>query len=366
MKKMSLMEKELVEKREVTAIEMVGLGILVIALLGIVFIPEHLAGGFNAMATKIKTSVFDVFIMGTVGVAIIASVITGRILERLGFTDALVRIFVPYAQKIGINSAVVIPAVYNILGDINAAGRIAGPTLKKANATKDEQKIAIALMVQSQQSFSTFMFGLLAFSLTGLKAFPIIIVALLLPILVVPLLLSKLVYKDTNPVALETLPHFTPKTAVAPTLFGAAREGAELLFLLIVPAAAAVFAVIGVLEYAGIWQTVEKGLAAVLNLLSIHAETGIISVMVSPTLAMATMVNQLREGVQIAPHLIVGSFILASSGFPIGVALGQIPTVWSGVSDLSEGEAMQAVMLGLAMRIITAAAAGFLLTPLLL
>jgi hypothetical protein len=29
--------------------------------------------------------------------------------------------------------------VYNILGDINAAGRIAGPILVKAGATKDEQ-----------------------------------------------------------------------------------------------------------------------------------------------------------------------------------------------------------------------------------
>ncbi|NPV44451.1 MAG: hypothetical protein HPY70_10840 [Firmicutes bacterium] len=362
---MSIMEKEVTGKREMTTIEIIGLVMVGAAVLGILFIPEHLAGAFNAMATRIKTSVFDVFIMGSVGVAIIASVITGRILERLGFTDALIRIFVPYAKKIGVNSAVVIPAVYNILGDINAAGRIAGPTLKKANATKDEQKIAVATMVQSQQSFSTFMFGLLAFSLGGVKAFPVIIVALLLPLLVVPLLLSKTIYRNTKPVSLDVLPKFTPETGFAPTLFGAAREGAELLFLLIVPAAAAVFAVIGILEYAGVWQPIQNGLAAVLTSLSIHAETGIISVMVSPTLAMATMVNQLKEAVQIAPNLIIGSWILASSGFPIGVALGQIPTVWAGVSDLSESEAMQAVILGLVMRIITAAAAGLLLTPLI-
>lgn len=359
-------EKEITKNtsRDMSRIEIIGLVLVGLAVLGILFIPDHLAGGFNAMVDQIFNSVFNVFIMGTVGVAIIASVTVGRMLERLGFTDALIRIFVPYAKKIGVNSAVVIPSVYNILGDINAAGRIAGPTLKKANATKDEQMMAVTMMVQSQQSFSTFMLGLTALAVAGVTVWPIILLALLVPLVVVPFLLKITIFRNTKGVALETLPKFTPteKPLVA-TLFGGAREGAELLFLLIIPAAAAVFAVIGVLDYAGIWQPIESGLASILTGLSIHAETGIVSVMVAPTLAMANMIEQAAE---VAPHLVVGSFILASSGFPIGVAFGQIPAVWKDVSDLEEGDAMKAVVLGLIMRLITAALIGFLVTPLII
>ena len=70
------------------------------------------------------------------------------------------RIFVPLMKVIGVNAAVAVPSVYNILGDINAAGRIGGPILKKSKATKDEQKIAIATMMQSQSSFAILRFRL--------------------------------------------------------------------------------------------------------------------------------------------------------------------------------------------------------------
>ena len=144
------------KKRVITGIEYLGLGLVVLSLFGLFYKANVIAGVFDAMVANAYT-IFRVFIFGnwsqgqwtpsTVGVAIIVSVMVGRILERLGFTDALMRIFVPITRYFGVNSAVVIPAVYNILGDINAAGRIAGPILKKAGATKDEQKIAIATMV---------------------------------------------------------------------------------------------------------------------------------------------------------------------------------------------------------------------------
>jgi hypothetical protein len=341
--------------RRITAIEWVGLILLVASLVGLLFFPEHISGAFTAMFTK-AYEIFSVYIFnGTVGIAIIVSVMTGRILERLGFTDALMRVFVPIMNRLGINSAVVIPGVYNILGDINAAGRIAGPILVKAGATKDEQKIAIATMVQSQQSFSTFMLGIAAMILVGVKVFPIIILVLFLPLILVPLLLRFTVYRDTKGVALESLPTFTPKTPALPTIFNSAKEGAELLFLLIIPAAAAVYAIIGGLDYLGIWKYINDGLTSALSWLSIHPETGILSIMVSPTLAMGTLREMLANGAAIAPKLVVGSFVLASSGLPLSVIFGQTPAIWAQVSDLNEKEALGAAVLGTIMRFITAA-----------
>jgi len=132
-----------VQQKSLRKIEIVGLILVVASLLAMFFKPEIISGIFDAMVNKTQPIIVKVFLTGSVGVAIIVSVMIGRILERLGFTDALLRIFVPIMEKVGVNSAVVIPSVYNILGDINAAGRISAPILKKAGATKDEQKSAI-------------------------------------------------------------------------------------------------------------------------------------------------------------------------------------------------------------------------------
>jgi hypothetical protein len=110
-------------------------------------------------------------------VSIVISVIMGRVLERLGFTDALMRIFMPIGKLLKFNAAVLIPAIYNILGDINAAGRIAGPILVKSKATLDEKKLAIFTMVQSEQSFSTFMLGLGCLTLAGARVFAVVVIA---------------------------------------------------------------------------------------------------------------------------------------------------------------------------------------------
>jgi hypothetical protein len=65
------------------------------------------------------------------------------------------------------------------------------------------------------------------------------------------------------------------------------------------------------------------------------------------------------------PNLVIGSFVLSASGFPFSVIFGQIPTIWSECTDLSEKEAMGAAVLGAVMRVITAGVVASLLTPLL-
>ncbi|MFZ5642381.1 MAG: hypothetical protein ACOY46_02175 [Bacillota bacterium] len=353
-----------VKKRVITKIEYIGIFLVALSLFGLVYKPTLIAGVFDAMVNNAYT-IFKVFIFGNwnngawspsvVGVAIIVSVMIGRILERLGFTDALIRIFVPIMKYFKVNSAVVIPAVYNILGDINAAGRIAGPILVKAGATKDEQKIAITTMVQSQQSFSTFMLGLLAMTTVGIKVFPVIIIAMFLPLIIVPPLLRYTIYRKAKAVTLDELPRFTPNTAALPTVFGAAREGAELLFLLIIPAGVVIYAIIGGLDFLGYWAPVKNALTMMLGALSIHPETGILSILVSPTLAMGVLKATVAANpASIAPQLVIGSFVLACSGFPFSVIFGQIPAVWAGCTDLNEKEAMGAAVLGAVMKLITA------------
>lgn len=359
-------------KRVITRIEYIGMALVLLSLAGLIFKPTIIAGVFDAMVNN-AYGIFKVFIFGNwnngvwspsyVGVAIIVSVMIGRILERLGFTDALIRIFVPFMKYFGLNSAIVIPAVYNILGDINAAGRIAGPILVKAGATKDEQKIAIATMVQSQQSFSTFMLGLLAMTTVGISVFPVIVIAVFLPLIVVPPILRFTVYRKTKAVTLEELPLFTPKTAALPTIFGAAREGAELLFLLIIPAGVVIYAIIGGLDFLGYWAPVRGALTGMLSALSIHPDTGILSILVSPTLAMGILKATVAANpAAIAPQMVIGSFVLACSGFPFSVIFGQIPAVWAGCTDLNEKEAMSAAVLGAVMKLITAGLVAILLS----
>ncbi|MBS3975640.1 MAG: hypothetical protein KGZ75_02765 [Syntrophomonadaceae bacterium] len=372
---MAKLEAEIAsKKRVITGIEYFGLGLVVLSLFGLFYKPSAIAGVFDAMVANAYT-IFRVFIFGnwsqgqwtpsTVGVAIIVSVMVGRILERLGFTDALMRIFVPITRYFGVNSAVVIPAVYNILGDINAAGRIAGPILKKAGATKDEQKIAIATMVQSQQSFSVFMLGLLAMTTVGINVFPVIVLVLFVPLIVVPPLLRMTIYRQTKAVSLDEIPRFTPNTPALPTLFGAAREGAELLFLLIIPAGVVIFAIIGGLDFLGLWAPVRAALTNMLSAISIHPDTGILSILVSPTLAMGILNNTLNANpAAIPPQLVLGSFVLASSGFPLSIIFGQIPAVWASCTDLNEKEAMGAAVLGAVMRLLTAAFVAMVMAPL--
>ncbi|MEW9672227.1 hypothetical protein [Ammoniphilus sp. 3BR4] len=341
----------------------VGLVLVGVLLLLLMFKPEWIGGAFTAMQEKVQPMVVNVFLTGTVGVAIILSVMTGRALERLGFTDALMRLFVPITSRLGVNSAVVVPGIYNILGDINAAGRIGGPILKQAKATKDEQKIAIATMVQSQQSFSCFMLGLIVLSAAGIHAFPLVALTIFAPLILVPLILRKTIWRDTRPVSLKDLPSFTPNTPFFTTLFNGAKEGAELLFLLIIPSIAVIFGIIGLLDYIGIWKSIEAGMSFFLGMIGVDPKTGITAIMASPTLAMA----QLQEfAATLDPRLVVGAFVLAASGLPLSDIFGQIPAIWSANSDLSAKEALTAACIGMAMRLVTVAIIAYGLTPFLI
>lgn len=350
-------------RRGIRKIEVTGMILVGLSLLGLIFNPGFIAGIFDAMLNKAFPIMVQVFLTGKVGVAIIISVLIGRILERCGFTDALMRLLLPVTRLIKINSAVLVPAVYNILGDINAAGRIAGPILVKAGATKDEQKIAICTMVQSQQSFSTFMFCIIALTAIKAKVFVIILISVFAPLFIVPALLKLTLWRDTKAVSLEDMPSFTPNTGILPTIFGAAREGAELLFLLIIPAVGVIFAMIGAIDYIGLWKPIESGLTSLLSALSIDPKSGIVTILASPTLATA----QLKDvAATLSPELVIGSVVLAASGFPLSVILGQIPAIWSDATDLTHLEAMGAAVLGAVMRLLTAGLIATVLTPFLL
>ena len=52
--------------------------------------------------------------------------------------------------------------------------------------------------------------------------------------------------------------------------------------------------------------------------------------------------------------MIVGSYVLANSSWPIQVPLGQIPAVWSGVVDLSTGEIIKCASIGCVIRVVYA------------
>ncbi|WP_213974762.1 hypothetical protein [Tepidanaerobacter acetatoxydans] len=346
--------------RPISNIEYVGMSLIALTLIILFVKPEIIGGSFDAMLKKAVGPVVDVYLTGTLGTAIILSVMTGRILERLGFTDALIRIFTPLAKIMKITPLIIVPAIYNILGDINASGRITGPALKKAGATKDEQKIAVATMFQSQQSFSTFMLGLVAFASKGIWAFPIVIIGILLPVVIVPFILSKTLYRNVQYKDISEMPSFTPSTPLFTTLMNGAREGAELMFLLLIPAVVVVFAIIGLLEYMGIWAPIESAMSAFLNALSIDPATGMQSILIAPTLAMNTLVETIGT---MPTRFAIGSFILAASGLPLQVPFAQIPAVWSQSSDLTGGEAMQAAIVGLAIRVFSAFALAWILTP---
>lgn len=344
------------EKRPFTKWEKIGLCLVVLSMAGLLFWPEHLAGGFNAMVNKAHPVIVNTGILSTMSVSIMISVVMGRFLERMGFTDALMRIFLPFCKRINVNPAVLIPSIYNILGDINAAGKIAGPILEKSGATKDEKKLAICTMMQSEQSFSTFMLGLGCLTLCGARVFLVVMISIFLPLVIVPTLLRYTIWRNCKSVDLEDLPVFTPNTPILNSLFAAGQEGAHILFLLVLPAFAVVFGFIGLLDYMGIWSVINSIFVSVLTFLNIDPVTGLSSIMVSPTLAM----TQLQEtATTLNPKLVIGSFVLGASGFPLSVVFGQIPIIWSTGTTLKPSEAISAAVIGGVMRIATA---GFVAT----
>ncbi|BAK99631.1 hypothetical protein OBV_24330 [Oscillibacter valericigenes Sjm18-20] len=349
-----------IQRQKWQPIEYVGLVLLIVILSCIFFFDKQFSGMFDAMFTR-GYKMFEFYLFGAskLGAAIVVSVMTGRVLERLGLTDALMRLFLPIMKFIKINAAVVVGVIYNILGDVNAAGRIAGPVVMKAGCTRDEQKIAIATMCNAPCSFSIIVLGIIALSAADINPFPVMIVGIFLPIVLIPALL-RLFWRDTKAADITDLPRFTPQTGPMDTLFGAAREGAQLVFLFILPAGCVVFALIGILEYFGIWPIITDALGGFFSMIGIEPMTGVDTIVTAGTLAMKNLGTYLTDGTILATtatakKLIVGSFILANSAWPIQVPLGQIPAVWNGVVDLKTGEIMRAALIGCFIRLIYAA-----------
>lgn len=351
------------QTKKMPKMTIVGLCLFALAMLALLVWPEHLNGGFNAMVNRAHPVVINTGILSTMSVSIVLSVTMGRFLERMGFTDALMRIFLPIGKLLKFNAAVLIPAIYNILGDINAAGRIAGPILVKSGATLDEKKLAIFTMVQSEQSFSTFMLGLGCLTLAGARVFLVIVLAIFLPLLICPLIGRYTIYRDCKAIELEELPVFTPKTPILTTLFSAGQEGMNTLFFLVLPAFAVVFGFIGLLEYIGIWQYLEPAIQGGLQFLNIDPVSGLTSIMASPTLA---MMNLQETAASIDPRWVIGSFVLGASGFPLSVIIGQIPLIWSSACEMKAGDALKPALIGIVFRILTAGAIASLLGGLLI
>lgn len=359
------------DRKKWQPIEYCGLVIFLFILLCIFKFNEAFSGVFTQMFTR-AYKIFEFYLFGAskLGATIVVSVMTGRILERLGLTDALMRIFTPLMKFINVNAAVVVGVIYNILGDVNAAGRIAGPVVMKAGCTKDEQKIAIATLCNAPASFSIMVLGLMALVAAGIQPLPVMLVGIFLPILIVPAFF-KLFWRDTKACDIADLPRFTPNTGVMDTLFGSAREGAQTVFLIILPAGCVVFSLIGILEYFGIWEVFTASFGGVLEAIGIHGSTGMDTILTAGTLAMSnlnaalapaageTAAGVLYDALQANPalvkKLVVGSYVLANSSWPIQVPLGQIPGVWTGVVEISQGEITLAAFLGCVFRTVYAA-----------
>jgi hypothetical protein len=342
----------------------VGMVLFVIAMLALFITPQSLDEGFMAMVRRAHPIVINTGLLSTMSVSIVLSVVMGRVLERLGFTDALMRIFIPIGKLLKFNAAVLIPAIYNILGDINAAGRIAGPILVKSKATNDEKKLAIFTMVQAMQSFSTFMLGLGALALAGTRVGLVVLLAIFCPLIICPFIGRTFLYRNCKAMDVEELPEFTPKTPALTTVFTAGLEGMIVLLTLVLPAFAVVFGFIGLLAHIGIWQYFEMALNWMFGVLKIEPNAGMFSIMASPTLAMNNLRNALAgftdaQGIvhaaqAIDPRLVIGAFVLAASGFPLSVILGQSPLIWSNAAEMKASDALKPALLGILFRILTA------------
>lgn len=349
-------------------IEYIGLTVFLAFLLCVFFWHEQFSGAFSAMFAK-SYKMFEFYLFGgsMLGATIVVSIMTGRVLERLGFTDALMRIFLPIMKFLKINAAVVVGIIYNILGDVNAAGKIAGPVVMKAGCTRDEQKIAIATLTNAPASFSIMVLGIIALSTAGINPFPVMIVGVFLPIFLVPAFL-RIFWRDTKAADIKDLPRFTPNTKVMDLIFGSAREGVTTVLTLILPAGCAVYAIIGLLEYIQVWPVILSACSAALRFMSIEPETGMQTITVAGTLAAKTLGAMVSPATAEAEagalfsmladpavkKMIVGSYVLANSSWPIQVPLGQIPAVWSGVVDLKTGEIMKCAIIGCIIRVIYA------------
>lgn len=84
------------DRKKWRPIEYVGLVVFILFMVCVFVAHEQFSGAFSAMFAK-SYKMFEFYLFGgsMLGATIVVSIMTGRILERLGFTDALMRIFLP-------------------------------------------------------------------------------------------------------------------------------------------------------------------------------------------------------------------------------------------------------------------------------
>lgn len=345
--------------------ELIGLIVFVGFMAAMLFAPAQVAELFDAMTQKCLDTVVKNWIIGATGVATLVAVMTGRILERLGLTDALIRIFRPIAKLLNINPTFLIAGVYNFLGDANAAGKISAPIMQKADATEDEIKIAVATMFQFPPTFASFMLGVSCLAVAGINAFLALIFSVFLPLILVPLLLRFTIYRNCKYKDVSEIPTFTPNTGALDTVFGGAVEGAQVLFLTIIPIACAMFSIIAALEYFQVWPFIEGFLYGLCRLCCIEPESGVISMVVAATVGFPMLSEMIQSGAAIAPGVVLATFMLGTSSFPITLPLANLPRLWSQSTGIAQSKLLIACLIGMACRFVSCAIVGYIIAPII-
>lgn len=343
----------------------IGLIVLLLFLGALLFAPDKVSGWFDAMAQKALNTVVKNWIIGATGVATIIAVMTGRILERLGMTDALIHIFRPISKLLNINPTFMIGGVYNFLGDANAAGKIAAPIMKKANATEDEIKIAVATMFQFPPTFASFMLGIACLSAAQINAFVVLIFSVFIPLVLCPLALRLTIYRDCKYVEVDDIPSFTPSSNAMDTIFGSAIEGAQTLYLNIVPVACAMFAIIATLEYFGVWEYIQTALYALCRVCAIDPESGVMNMIVAATVGFPALTERILAGEIIAKGIVVSTFMLGTSSFPITLPLAILPRLWSEATGIKQSKLLLSCIIGIGFRFVSCAVMGHMIAPLI-
>ena len=82
-------------KKPLPRMTIVGLCLFAACMVALFFAPNGLNQGFNAMVEYAHPIVINTGLLSTMSTSIIISVIIGRLLERLGFTDAMIRVDKP-------------------------------------------------------------------------------------------------------------------------------------------------------------------------------------------------------------------------------------------------------------------------------
>lgn len=334
-------------------------------LAALLFIPDQVSGWFDAMSQKALNTVVTNWIVGATGVATIIAVMTGRILERLGMTDALIHLFRPISKLLNINPTFMIGGVYNFLGDANAAGRISAPIMQKACATEDEIAIAVATMFQFPPTFASFMLGIACLSTAQINAFVVLIFSAVIPLILCPLVLRFTLYRNCKYVDVDDIPSFTPTTNTMDTIFGSAIEGARTLYLNIVPVACAMFAIIATLEYTGVWQYIETALYSLCRVCSIDPESGVMNMLVAATVGFPALTERLLAGEIISKGVVVATFMLGTSSFPITLPFAILPRLWSEATNVKQSKLLVACLVGIVFRFVCCAVVGHIIAPLI-